>query len=47
MTVKKRDHVFVLLIHAHDHIWNDGGFTLRERIAACQAIWDIICSGAV
>lgn len=29
---------FVLLIHAHDHVWRSDA-ELRDRITACEIIW--------
>jgi len=33
---------FVILMHAIDCIWNDkDGWTLRERVAACNLLWEV------
>lgn len=31
---------FTFLIHAHDHVWRDRRVPLRDRIDACQIIWE-------
>jgi hypothetical protein len=33
---------FSWLIRMHDHVWADHGFSLAERIAACDLIWRLI-----
>lgn len=33
--------VFDFLLHAHDHLWLDKGFTLTERVEGSKILWDL------
>jgi hypothetical protein len=37
---------FFVLIHTHDHIWNDRGWPTHVRVEACrftQSLWIQLC----
>lgn len=44
MNIEKRP-PFETLLNAHAHVWADRGFTLAERMAACNLIWRVVCDG--
>jgi hypothetical protein len=39
---------WVILICAHDHVWSNHGWSVRERMAATQLLWELaikVCAG--
>lgn len=38
---------FLILLRAHDSVWRDPGFTLKERIAAVNVIWGPVTRGEI